>query len=50
MGVEAVESSSDPVILEVEVGFGKIPFDICGSFHVHQNVFASGRKAEILSD
>ena len=50
MGVEVVESSSDPVILEIEFGVGKIPFDICRSFHVVENVFASGRKAEIPSD
>ena len=50
MGVEAVESSSDPVILEIEVGAGKIPLDICRSFHVVKKVVASGRKAEIPSD
>ena len=50
MGVEVVESSSDPVILEIEFGVGKIPLDICRSFHVDENVFASGRKAEIPSD
>ena len=50
MGVEVAEMSSDPVILEIEVGGGKIPFDICRSFHVDENVLASGRKAEIPSD
>lgn len=48
MGVEVVESSSDPVILEIEVG--KIPLDICRSFHVENTVVASGRKAEIPGD
>ena len=50
MGVEVVESSSDPVILEIELGAGKIPLDICRSFHVDETELASGRKAEIPSD
>lgn len=50
MGVEVVESSSDPVILEIEVGVGKIPLDIFRSFHLVTKVVASGRKAEIPSD
>ena len=50
VGVEVVESSSDPVILEIELGVGKIPLDICGGFHVHAKILASGRKAEIPSD
>lgn len=50
MSVEAVESSSDPVILEIEVGAGKILLDICRSFHSVKRVVASSRKAEIPSD
>ena len=50
MRVEVVESSSDPVILEIKVGSRKILLDICWSLHVHQNVFTSGGKAEIPSD
>ena len=50
MRVEVVESSSDPVILEIKVGSRKILLDICWSLHVHQNVFTSGGKAEITSD